>query len=199
MNLVARAKAILLTPAQEWPVIEKETTTAAQLYTGYIIPLAAIGPIARAIGFSMIGVNLGALGSWKVSPARAIGREIVSYVLALAGCWVLAWIIDTLAPKFGGQSNFLQALKVAAYSATASWVFAVFAIVPALAILSLLGLYSLYLLYLGLPVCMKSPADKTLGYTVVVVLATIAVFAVVAILAGAIFPYGRPGMTLNVS
>jgi len=198
MNLVARAKAILLTPAQEWPVIEKETTTAAELYTGYIVPLAAIGPVARAIGSSMIGVNLGPLGYWKVSPAKAVGREVVSYVFALAGCWVLAWIIDTLAPKFGGQSNFLQALKVAAYSATASWVFSVFFLVPALAVLSILGLYSLYLLYLGLPVLMKAPSDKALGYFAVVILAAILVFGIAAVLAAAVFPYGRPGLTLGL-
>ena len=39
--------------------------------------------------------------------------------------------------------------------------------------LGILGVYSLYLLYLGLPVLMKSPKEKALGYTLVVVLAAI--------------------------
>lgn len=195
MDLVGRAKAILLSPRQEWPVIEKETTTAAELYTGYIVPLAAIGPLARAIGFSVIGVNLGILGSWRVSPANAIGGAVVSYISTLVGVWVLAWVIDALAPKFGGQSNSVQALKVAAYSATAAWLAGVFALFPPLSILGILGLYGLYLLYLGLPVLMKSPPEKAMGYTVVVVIVAVLIFAVVGVLASRLFPYGRPQMT----
>ena len=33
-----------------------------------------------------------------------------------------------------------------------------------LAILAVLGLYSLYLLYLGLPMLMRAPEEKALGY-----------------------------------
>ena len=43
-------------------------------------------------------------------------------------------------------------------------------------VLAIIGaLYGLYLLYLGLPVLMKSPPDKSMGYTVVVVVAAIVV------------------------
>ena len=194
MDLVGRAKAILMNPRQEWPVIEKETATAAELYTGYIVPLAAIGPVSRAIGFSVFGVNLGILGSWRVSPANAVGGAVVSYVFTLVGVWVLARVIDALAPKFGGQSNSVQALKVAAYSATAGCLAGVFALFPPLSILGVLGLYSLYLLYLGLPVLMKSRPDKAMGYTVVVVIAAAVIFAVIGVLASSLFPYGRPQM-----
>jgi type III secretory pathway component EscS len=197
MNLVARAKAILMSPKQEWPVIEKETTTMAELYTSYIVPLALIGPIARAIGMSLLGVNLGILGSYRVSPSNAVGGAVVGFILALAGVWLLGWIIDFLAPKFGGQSNASQALKVAAYSLTAAWLAGGFQIIPALAILGILGLYSLYLLYLGLPALMKSPQDKALGYTVVVVIAAIIIFACIGWIASSIFPYGRPNIRLG--
>jgi hypothetical protein len=46
MNLVDRVKRILLAPRAEWAVIDNEPTTPAQLFTGYAMPLAAIGPIA---------------------------------------------------------------------------------------------------------------------------------------------------------
>lgn len=197
MNLVARAKAILMNPRQEWPVIEKETTPTAELYTGYIIPLAAIGPIARAIGMSAMGVNLGILGSYRVSPANAVGGAVASFVLALVGVWVLGWIIDFLAPKFGGQSNAAKALQVAAYASTAAWLAGVFAIIPALAVLGILGLYSLYLLYLGLPVLMKAPQEKAVGYTVVVVVAAVVIFLLMALCADRLFPYGRPNIRLG--
>ena len=151
MNLVERAKRMLLTPKTEWEVVDAEPTTPAELYTQYIIPLAAIGPIARVIGFALIGV------------------------------FVLAMIIDMLAPTFGGTTNRLQALKVSAYSHTAAWLAAIFAIIPGLSILGILGLYSLYLLYLGLPVLMKAPQDRAGAYTIVVILVAIVLFFIIGV------------------
>ena len=57
MALVDRVKNILLSPRTEWPVIDAEPATVASLYTGYIMPLAAIPVICQAIGMSMIGMN----------------------------------------------------------------------------------------------------------------------------------------------
>jgi len=183
MNLVERAKHILLTPRTEWEVIESETTTAASLYTTYIIPLAAIGPIARLIGYSVLGVRFGD-GVYRTPIGAGIASAVVLYVLSLAGVYVLALIIDGLAPRFGGTRNQIQALKVAAYSSTASWLAEVFLILPGLRALTILGLYSIYLLYLGLPVLMKAPAEKAGAYTAIVIVAAIVLFAVVTMLAG---------------
>ena len=184
MNLADRVKRILLTPAEEWRVIDGEATTVQGLYTGYIIPLALIGPIAQAIGYSVFGVSL--LGTTYRTPiGSAVTGAIVTFVLTLIGVYVLALVIDMLAPTFNGTRNQIQALKVAAYSSTASWVAAIFALLPGLRILTILGLYSLYLLYLGLPVLMKAPAEKALGYTVVVIIAAIVLFMLVGLVAGA--------------
>ena len=81
---------------------------------------------------------------------------------------IVSLIINALAPSFGGEKNSAQAMKVAGTPAsTPAWVAAAFRIPPILgSLLALLGaLYGLYLL-LGLPRLMKSPEDKTLGYTV---------------------------------
>jgi hypothetical protein len=182
MNLVERAKRILLTPKTEWEVVDAEPTTAGELYTQYVVPLAAIGPIARVIGFALIGVHIPFSGvTYRTPIGRAIIGAVVTYILALIGVFVLEMIIDMLAPSFGGTSNRLQALKVSAYSHTAAWLAAVFAIIPGLSILGILGLYSLYLLYVGLPVLMKAPQDKAGAYTVVVILVAIVLFFLIGI------------------
>jgi len=59
-------------------------------------------------------------------------------------------------------------------------------VLPGLRILTILGLYSLYLLYLGLPVLMKAPAEKAMGYTVVVIIAAVVLFMLVGLVAGAV-------------
>jgi hypothetical protein len=56
-------------------------------------------------------------------------------------------------------------------------------------VLGILGLYSLYLMYLGLPVVMKSPADRALGYTAVVIIAAIVIFFIIAAIAGRLISY----------
>lgn len=191
MDLVSRVKGILLSPKSEWATIDTEPATVGGLYTGYIVPLAAIPAVAGFIGLTLLGYNV--LGTSIRYPMTAgIEYAVTQYVLALVGTYVLALIIDALAPNFGGQKSQIQALKVAAYASTASWIAGVFAILPALAILSILGLYSLYLLYLGLPTLMKAPPEKAMGYTVVVIVCAIVVFIVIGVLTRTVVP--GPGL-----
>jgi hypothetical protein len=182
MNLVERAKRILLSPQTEWQVIDGESTSPAALYTGYIMPLAAIAPIANVIGYSVFGIRVPFSATvYRVPIGSAITSAVVSYVLTLIGVYVLALLIDALAPTFGGTRSPIQALKVAAYSSTAGWLAGIFAIMPGLRMLGILGVYSLYLLYLGLPVLMKAPADRAVGYTALVVLAAIVLFIAIGV------------------
>ncbi|MGH7537844.1 MAG: Yip1 family protein [Gemmatimonadales bacterium] len=191
MGLIDRAKNILLQPKQEWPVIDAEQTSTGALYTGYVIPLAAIGPVASLIGWSAFGMRVPFLGSDRIPIGIGLRMAVVQYVLALIGVFVLALIIDALAPTFGGQKSQTQALKVAVYSSTAAWVAGIFGLIPALAILSILGLYSLYLLYLGLPILMRAPQDKAMGYTVVVIICAIVLYLIIGWVATRF--YWRPG------
>jgi len=191
MALIDRVKRILLTPKEEWPVIDAEQASVSGLYTSYIIPLAAIGPIASLIGWSAFGMRVPFVGSYRIPIGTGLRMAVVQYVLALIGVFVLGLIIDGLAPTFGGQKNRTQALKVAVYSSTAAWVAGIFGLIPALAILSILGLYSLYLLYLGLPILMKAPEDKAVGYTVVVIICAIVLYLIIGWVATRF--YWRPG------
>lgn len=189
MALVDRVKGILLTPKTEWAVIETEPATPASLYTGYAIPLAAIPAVAGFIGWSVVGINV--LGtSIKLPMSDGLVGALVRFVGALLGVFVLALIIDALAPTFGGQKSSIQALKVAVYSSTASWIAGIFLIIPSLGILSILGLYSLYLLYLGLPQLMKAPADKAVGYTAIVVVVGVVLFLIVGAVTNQLVGYG---------
>jgi Yip1 domain len=175
MNVVARAKAILMTPKQEWAAIDTEPPNVPALLTGYVLPLAAIGAIARFIGFSIFGI-----AGFRLSMGWGISQAITSFVLAVIGVFVVAWVINALAPTFGATQSMPQAIKLSAYSMTAAWVAGIFYILPFLAILVLIGaLYSLYLFFVGLPVLMKVPADKVVVYTVVIFVACVVLFWVI--------------------
>jgi hypothetical protein len=180
--VVERVKKIILQPKQEWPEIEREAYSVQEIYTKYALILAAIPAIASFIGWSIIGV--GVFGATVRAPLGiGIAHLILEYLLSLGAVYLLALVVDALAPSFDGQKDFMQALKLAVFSSTASWLAGIFYIVPALSIFGLLGLYSLYLLYLGLPLLMKVPEDKALPYTAVVTVASIVIIVVIKVAA----------------
>jgi hypothetical protein len=186
MNLVERVKNILLTPKEEWARIEPEPATVQSLYVGYIMILAAIGPVALLLRSLGIGIIL----------------SIVSYVIALAVAYLMAMIVDVLAPTFGGEKNFIQSLKLTTYSYTAAWVAGIFQLLGVLAgIIGLLAaIYSFYTFYLGVPTMKKCPQDKAAGYTIVVVLCGIVLSVVLGgvlmsmLFGGAMMGMGAAGL-----
>lgn len=184
-SLIERCKNILLKPKEEWERIDPEPATVGGLMTGWVVPLAAIGPVAGLIGGLVFGY--GGFGiTFRPSITTAVVTAVVGYAMALLCVWLLSKIIDALAPNFGGQKNPVQAMKVAAYSWTAAFLAGIFQIIPQLAILGIVGLYSFYLLYLGLPRLMKAPEDKAMSYTIVTVVISIVLFIVVGAVTAAV-------------
>lgn len=192
MSIVDRVKNILLTPNTEWRVIDAEPSSTGTLIGGYAAPLIGVSAIAGFIGGSIVGTSmLFVSGTYRVPIFAGLVGACLMVVLGLVGLFVLAFIINALAPTFGGQQNFTQALKVAVYSYTPGWVAGVLNIIPMLGVLAIIaGLYGIYLLYLGLPVVMKSPPDKAVGYTVVVLICAIVVSIVTSGLALAVAGIG---------
>jgi hypothetical protein len=173
-GILARAKAILLSPATEWPVIAAEATSANAIYARYVAPLAAIGVIATFLGLTLIGVSVGPFGRVRTGIVAGLFHLILTFGLSFLMVYLIALLVDVLAPHFGGQHDPLAALKVTAYSFTPGWIAAIFNIIPMLGIIGVVAaFYGLYLLYLGLPVLMRCPKEKSIGYTVVVVLCAI--------------------------
>jgi len=179
-TMVGRVKDILLEPRTTWKEIDGEFTQGGAIWGRYVIPLAGLGAIARTVGIVLFGkqVAFTSLTS-RVSLTTAIVSGVVVLVVALLSVFVLSKIISLLAPQFGGQKNDVQALKVAAYSSTAAWIGSIFAILPALNLITMIvSLYSIVLLYLGLPILMKVPKDRAMGYTAVVIIVAIVVFVI---------------------
>lgn len=195
MSLIQRVQDILLKPKEAWPIIAGEGGDTASIYTGYLIYLAAIPAIASFIGLSLIGA--GGFGfSVRVPIMSGLVQMVVSFVLSLVMVFVLALIVDALAPTFNGTKSQISALKLVAYGSTAGFVGGVFGLIPSLSILGLVaGLYSIYLIYTGVPVMMKCPPEKAGAYTAVVVVCGI----VAAVILGAVSAVFMPsaGMRLG--
>ena len=187
MTLIERAKNICLTPNTEWPIIAAEPASTGTLIAGYAVPLAAIGAIAGFIGGSLIGSTLPYLGTYRVPLFSGLVVALFVFCMAIVGVFVLSLIINALAPKFGGEQNSTQAMKLAVYSYTPAWIAGVLQIVPMLGIFAIFAaLYGLYLLYLGLPRLMKCPEGQAVPYTAVVVVCAIVLSVMITVIAGTI-------------
>jgi hypothetical protein len=195
MSLITRVQNILLKPKEEWGVIDAEPATIQGIYTSYVMILAAIPAIGMAIGLLFFmprpSAEIAAVGQAFGVPVLTTGSiivgAVVQYILGLASVYIMAMIIDGLAPNFGGTKDQLKAFKVAAYYPTAAWVAGILYIIPLLGLLALIAaIYALYTLYLGLPKLMRVPQDKTVSYFVVTLVIAFLVFMVVGYVANRI-------------
>ncbi len=175
MNLVDRAKNIILKPKEEWTLIDQEDTSIATLAATYLFPLALIPAIAAFIGYGVIGVAFfGPIPSWGLKMA------IISFISTILGTYISAFVIDMLAPNFGSVKDFRKSMQLVVYAFTPVMLAGAFSAIPALGILGIVGLYGLYLLYIGIKPMMKTPDDKVTVYFVVSLLVIIAVYVIIS-------------------
>ncbi len=177
-GLVERVRAILLQPRLTWAAIEGEPATLRGLYRRHVVPLAAITPVVLFLWSALLSPLVGFGAPLRV--AGALLDLVISYLLALAGVYGLAWIADRLAASFGARPGLLPAFKVGAYGMTALWVSGLCLLVPVVGPLGVVagGIYSVWLIHLGLGQLMKPAPDKAAPYTAVTILATVGVVAV---------------------
>jgi len=182
MNLVERAKNIIVTPKTEWDAVSAEEPNIQQILLGYVLPLALIPTIAVIIGWGVIGI----FGFTSFTYGIAMG--LVQLINAFLSVIVTGFVIDLLAPSFGSQKNMGRAVQLVAYSMTPVWIAGILNILPSIGWLAgLIGLYGLYLMYLGLTPLMKTPEDKKVGYLIVSIIILLVVYFVVAAILTAIF------------
>ena len=182
INVIDRAKNILITPKTEWAVIEKETYSNPIILSSYVLPMLLIGAVATFIGQGLIGVSTGFGGSTANITSGFVGMLLFALhtVVLVFG---IAAAIDVLGPSFGAEKNWIRSFQLSAYSLTAAYVGSLFLIFPALWILVLLcTLYSLYPLYTGLPILKKTPADKQIAYFAVILIITVLLAILLGIL-----------------
>lgn len=164
LDLIARARAMVLNPGETWPAIEQEHTEWPALFVPYLATLALIPAVAAFIAWSVLG--FGSFGVVVRLPvASGIGLMVTQYVASLLMVFGWGWLIAQLAPSFGGQAQVINGLKLTVYASTPAMLAGVFSAMPGLGFLSLVGgAYALYLVYQGLPVLMKNPTERTLPF-----------------------------------
>lgn len=185
-NLFQRVINILIKPKEEWRVVATEKPDATKLIFGYALILAAIPAIAAFIKYGVIGVTF--WGYTTRSIASGVQYGLIQLISAVLGAYLLAWVIDLLAPSFDSEKNFGRSLQLAVYSSTPQWVAGILLLLgTGMSILiMLIGLYAIYLLAAGMPIIKQTPKEKVVGYVVVVIIALIVISFLVALIMASI-------------
>lgn len=175
-KLVDRVKGILLRPKLEWPIIAAEQTTVKGLFQRYAMVLAAIPALASLIHNLLDGDG----------PVSVLLGAVMTYAMSLLAVYVVGIVIDGIAQNFASEKNTVQSMKLAVYAMTPAWVGGVFNLIGWDWLGGLIGLYGIYLLYLGLAPLKRTPNDKAVLYTVVIVLVALLLNIVILGLIGAV-------------
>lgn len=170
-DIVSRAKALIMEPAREWAVIAEETANTKELFLSYAAILSLIPAVCGLlVGLAFSSFIMGGFGfGWL------LGSAVLQYIVSLAVVWISGKIVEFLAPHFGAEGNEIAAMKLSVYSPTPYWIASVFILIPVLGWLVALagGIYSIYVLYLGVTPVAKVPADKSVLFTVALVVASV--------------------------
>jgi hypothetical protein len=180
MNLIERAKNILITPKTEWEVINSETATPQSLLMSYILPLV----IVAAVGPLLTGLLFPGLFGFKYFLISAI----IAFVSQIAAYYISVIVIDMLAPSFGSEKNMGKSAQLVAYAATPAYLAGLLSFIPVLGILILIAgwIYGVYLMYLGIGPLKKTPEDKKVVYLLVAYVIWIAINFIITAILGAI-------------
>jgi hypothetical protein len=192
-NIVDRAKNILVTPKQEWQIIDREPANVSTVLFSYVLPMLLIGALATFLGFGLIGQN-----GIKLGADGGLIRAIIFVVFTTVLVFAMGATIEILAPSFMSEKNWTKSFKIAAYSMTAVYLAAFFWIFPALWILVLLcSLYSAYALYTGIGVVKKTTPDKQVAYFAIVLLITVVLYILLSLLFTEIYKAFQPNPYRN--
>lgn len=185
-NLVQRVINIITKPKQEWAVIAQEEPSTMKLIGGYALILALIPALSAFIKYGIIGFSF--MGYTSRSISSGIQTGLIQLLSAVIGVYLLAWVIDLLAPSFESEKNFGRSLQLAVYSSTPQWVAGILLLISTTLsmLIMVISLYAIYLLAVGMPVLKGTPKDKVVGYTALTIVAMIVIALVMALILGAI-------------
>lgn len=163
---LGRLAALLIRPRATWQAIDADPGTARALVVAWVLPLAAIGPLAAMVGELLVGHDAGGI-RYRPTLSGALLAAGIRYAMAVITVLLLAWVIALVARAFGGRRDRTRAMALATFSAVPALLSGIFGLDPKLGGLSVIGAYGLYLLYVGAPILMKPAENKRVPHAAV--------------------------------
>lgn len=174
---LTRAAAIIVRPRATWGTIASEKTSLVAILFGYVVPLAAIGPVATFLALRVVGVPIAAREIYRTSVGVAFANAAFAFGLVLGGIVLIATLITMLAPLFGATRDFVRAFRISAYAYTPLLLGGALVLIPKLGLWQLVALEilaavdALVLLVMGLIAIIGTSPRRAVVFAAVVVVA----------------------------
>ena len=150
MPTLRRIYFLFFRPRAEWEKIAAEATTVDMLLRRYILPLAALAPMATTIGMRTFNREWDPVHGYLVPAESIFAASATTYFASVGSVFALAGIFTLVSPMFGCTRDFMRALKVATFGTIPVMLAGATLLLPVMAIVGVVGLcHSLYLLWLG--------------------------------------------------
>ena len=177
-----RVVQIIIKPHTVWHDIKKDEDSFAHVLTHYALPLAAIPAVFGFLGQVIIGLPSSySMVVYRVPIGFAFVRMILYYLLLLIGLYIAGILINGFSSSFHARHDAVHAFKLAVFSYVPAFLAGILKLFPVLGLLTfLLSLYSIYVLYKGIPIMMDTPTEKVAGYTIVVTIIIVILYAILA-------------------
>jgi hypothetical protein len=178
MNLIDRAKNMLLAAKSEWPKVNSEPGSLSTVLPGYTIPLAAIGSAALIVSIGLIGVH----GQTNMK-AGLLGALFLFLCVVLTVVGAI-YVADGIATSMGAQKNINKSAQWVAYGFTPLYVILLLSIIPMtdrtiVWLIIIVGFaFSGYIMFQGAPLIKGTPPDKAVAYTAAVIIISIILYII---------------------
>lgn len=161
MEALRRITYLVCRPAAEWERIAGERTSVDELLRRYILPLAALAPIATFIGMEVFDRSWDADHGYLVPADQIFGAAATTFFAIVASIFALAAIMALIAPMYRRRPDFLSALKVSIHGASPLLLSGVVLVLPVLVVVSMVALcYTLFLYHIGVTRVLEIREDQ---------------------------------------
>jgi hypothetical protein len=189
-NLVARVRQLLLAPRETLPLTLSDPGGLKDVLVPYVVVLAALGPLAGFLSGGLFGqyipgqtiFNTTVPGMFVRAPVAALILSMVRFGVGVGSWWLLSFVLDRLAPSFGGKLDRAGAFKTAAALLTPVFLAGALSLlnsVPHLEALIYLGgiaalAYSVLIGMYAVPLQLSVPEPKAVGHVLASLAITVA-------------------------
>ncbi len=167
-HIFNQVRMVLTDPKEAFKQTGGSAMTPVQVYLAYILPLALIPTVAIFVGSLVIGF-------WGVTATfgAAVKTALMMYFSVVIGISVLAVILATLSPVYGGERDLGGALTLVSIGYLPAFFVMVLWFWPAFgAMATMVGMGCVYFVYTGVEVFLKVPQERRVAFVLVSFAAT---------------------------
>jgi hypothetical protein len=180
-------------PTDTWKHIRDEDQTISQILTGFLLPMAAIAPIAAFVGSVFFGWRIGAGDVVRMTASSGVLLAIAYYFAIIVATFSIAKLIHWMSETYDASQSLSRCLALAAYTITPLFLAGVAQIIPIVWLNYLISLpllaYTVYVFNQGLPIMMEISGEKSLLFAGSVLL--VGLIALVGMLVATAFLWGH--------